>query len=109
MVGHLLQYHSAFLKLKDMVKEGVLGKLQYIYSNRSVNLGKFRNEENILWSFAPHDIFRKIFKRDLGRSTKSTIATGYAYLNKDIHDVTTTYLKFEKDIQAHIFVSWLSL
>ncbi len=47
MVGHLLQYHSAFLKLKDLVRGGKLGKLQYIYSNR-LNLGKFRNEENIL-------------------------------------------------------------
>ena len=55
MVGHLLQYHSAFLRLKKMVSEGRLGKLNYIYSNR-LNLGKFRNEENILWSFAPHDI-----------------------------------------------------
>ena len=52
MVGHLLQYHSAFLRLKEMVIEGRLGKLNYIYSNR-LNLGKFRNEENVLWSFCP--------------------------------------------------------
>ena len=56
MVGHLLQYHQAFLKLKELIDKGKLGKLQYIYSNR-LNLGKFRSEENILWSFAPHDIF----------------------------------------------------
>ena len=104
MVGHLLQYHSAFLKLKDMVIEGALGKLQYIYSNR-LNLGKFRNEENILWSFAPHDI--SMILSLIGMNPKSTFATGSAYLNKNIHDVTTTHLKFEKDIQAHIFVSWL--
>ena len=55
MVGHLLQYHPAFLTLKDMVNAGRLGRLQYIYSNR-LNLGKIRREEDILWSFAPHDI-----------------------------------------------------
>jgi predicted dehydrogenase len=55
MVGHLLQYHPAFLELKRLISKGQLGRLQYVYSNR-LNLGKFRNEENILWSFAPHDI-----------------------------------------------------
>ena len=55
MVGHLLEYHPAVVKLKELVDKGEIGKLQYIYSNR-LNLGKFRTEENILWSFAPHDI-----------------------------------------------------
>jgi UDP-2-acetamido-3-amino-2,3-dideoxy-glucuronate N-acetyltransferase len=55
MVGHVLQYHAAILKLKELVDIGELGKIQYIYSNR-LNIGKIRSEENILWSFAPHDI-----------------------------------------------------
>ena len=55
MVGHLLQYHPAFLALRDMVHNGELGRLQYVYSNR-LSLGKIRREENVLWSFAPHDI-----------------------------------------------------
>src|SRR5262249_47039023 len=55
MVGHLLWYHPAVLKLKQLVDEGELGRIRYIYSNR-LNLGKIRREENILWSFAPHDI-----------------------------------------------------
>src|SRR5262249_61476010 len=55
MVGHLLWYHPAILKLKSLVEAGELGRIQYIYSNR-LNLGKIRREENILWSFAPHDI-----------------------------------------------------
>ncbi len=55
MVGHILQYHPAVNKLKEMVAAGVLGKVQYIYSNR-LSIGKLRTEENILWSFAPHDI-----------------------------------------------------
>lgn len=55
MVDHILQYHPAIIKLKELIYSGILGKLQYIYSNR-LNIGKLRSEENILWSFAPHDI-----------------------------------------------------
>ena len=55
MVGHILRYHPAILKLQQLIQDGSLGKINYLYSNR-LNIGKIRNEENILWSFAPHDI-----------------------------------------------------
>src|SRR5262245_35761819 len=55
MVGHLLLYHPAIVALKDLVARGELGKIHYIYSTRT-NLGTVRREENILWSFAPHDL-----------------------------------------------------
>lgn len=55
MVGHLLQYHPIYVKLREIVRGGELGRLLYVYSNR-LSLGKFRREENVLWSFAPHDI-----------------------------------------------------
>jgi len=104
MVGHLLQYHPAFLELKQLISKGNLGRLQYIYSNR-LNLGKFRNEENILWSFAPHDISMIL---SLAEDLPETVyATGACHLNPKIHDVTTTHLSFKSGIQAHIFVSWL--
>jgi UDP-2-acetamido-3-amino-2,3-dideoxy-glucuronate N-acetyltransferase len=104
MVGHLLQYHNAFIQLKQLCHQGKLGKLQYIYSNR-LNLGKFRNEENILWSFAPHDI--SMILGLVNDTPESVFATGVCHLNKHIHDVTTTHLTFKNGIQAHIFVSWL--
>lgn len=105
MVGHLLQYHPAFLKLKSLIAAGNLGRLQYIYSNR-LNLGKFRSEENILWSFAPHDI--SMILSIAGSDLPSTVyATGACHLNPHIHDITTTHLQFKNGIQAHIFVSWL--
>ena len=104
MVGHLLQYHPAFIKLKKIVQNEKLGRLQYIYSNR-LNLGKFRNEENILWSFAPHDI--SMILTLAGDIPEKVLATGAAHLNKHIHDVTTTHLTFKNGIQAHVYVSWL--
>lgn len=104
MVGHLLQYHPAFLELKRLIGKGTLGKLQYIYSNR-LNLGKFRSEENILWSFAPHDI--SMILSLAGGLPENVYATGVCHLNPKVHDVTTTHMTFKNGIRAHIFVSWL--
>ncbi|AKG53557.1 oxidoreductase [Dehalogenimonas sp. WBC-2] len=104
MVGHLLRYHPAIVKLQELLKTGELGKLQYIYSNR-LNLGKFRTEENILWSFAPHDI--DVMLSLAGETPQSVSCHGGNYLNHDIADVTVTNLSFPSDIRGHIFVSWL--
>ena len=55
LVGHLLLFHPAIVKIKELIGKGKIGKLQYMYSNR-LNLGQVRTEENVFWSFAPHDI-----------------------------------------------------
>lgn len=104
MVGHLLHYHSAFKKLKELQQEGTLGQLQYIYSNR-LNLGKFRTEENIWWSFAPHDV--SMILGLVGEMPNTVTAIGAKYLMHTIADVTCTHLTFPTGAQAHIFVSWL--
>jgi len=104
MVGHLLQYHPAFIRLKELAISGELGRINYIYSNR-LNLGKIRREENILWSFAPHDI--SMILSLAGEDPESVLSTGGNYLHKKIADVTTTHLEFPSGLQAHIFVSWL--
>jgi len=104
MVGHLLQYHPAIYKLKELIREGALGKVQYIYSSR-LNFGKLRTEENILWSFAPHDISAILYLLD--EDPVSVAAHGGNYLNRDIADVTLTSLTFATGVSAHIFVSWL--
>jgi len=104
MVGHLLEYHPAVIKLKQMINQGELGKINYIYSNR-LNLGKFRTEENILWSFAPHDI--SVILNLLGEMPEKVSAHGGNYLNQNITDVTVTNMEFPSGTKAHIFVSWL--
>lgn len=104
MVGHLLQYHPAVLKLKDLIRNGELGKIQYVYSNR-LNIGKLRTEENILWSFAPHDI--SVILMLLGEKPVKVSAFGSDILNKGIYDTTITTLEFRSGIKGHIFVSWL--
>ena len=104
MVGHLLEYHPAVVKLKELIDKGELGKINYIYSNR-LNLGKFRTEENILWSFAPHDI--SVILLLIGEMPQKVSAHGGYYLHQDIADVTLTALEFRNGTKAHIFVSWL--
>ncbi|MHA1381771.1 MAG: Gfo/Idh/MocA family oxidoreductase [Candidatus Helarchaeota archaeon] len=104
MVGHVLEYHPAIIKLKELVNNGELGNIKYIYSNR-LNLGKFRTEENILWSFAPHDI--SIILNLLEEMPTEVSAHGANYLEPNISDVTITNLIFPSGVRAHIFVSWL--
>ena len=104
MVGHLLQYHPVFVRLRDMAKSGELGRINYIYSHR-LNLGKIRREENILWSFAPHDI--SMILSLAGEEPEEVFATGGNYLHRKIADVTTTHLSFPSGMRAHVFVSWL--
>jgi UDP-2-acetamido-3-amino-2,3-dideoxy-glucuronate N-acetyltransferase len=104
MVGHILQYHPAILKVKEMINSGELGKIQYIYSSR-LNLGKLRSEENILWSFAPHDISAILYL--LGEEPVEVISSGGSYVNPQVYDTTMTTCDFQSGVKAHIFVSWL--
>ncbi len=104
MVGHLLLYHPAIRKIKTLIDDGTLGKLQYMYSNR-LNLGTVRKEENILWSFAPHDI--SVLQYFTGSDPLEVDAKGGMFLQPGIHDVTLTTLTYPHNIQAHIHVSWL--
>jgi len=104
MVGHLLHYHPAIAKMKELLAEGELGRIEYIYSNR-LSMGKIRREENALWSFAPHDI--SVILSLIGETPFQVTATGGAYLQPNIADVTVSNLLFDHGRRAHIFVSWL--
>src|SRR5262249_34027974 len=104
MVGHLLWYHPAVLRLDEMIRSGELGRIQYIYSNR-LNLGRIRREENILWSFAPHDV--SVILGLLGEMPEDVQAQGGNYLHQKIADVTVSLLSFPSGVKAHILVSWL--
>ena len=104
MVGHVLLYHPALQKIKEEIGKDKIGKLQYIYSNR-LNLGAIRSEENILWSFAPHDI--SIIQYLVDDNPKKIFAKGLDILQNNIEDTTITYLEYPNNIHAHIFVSWL--
>lgn len=105
MVGHLLEYHPGILKLREMVQDGALGKVNYIYSHR-LNFGKVRTEENALWSFAPHDI--AVILRLVGEMPLEVTCTGGSYVTPNLADVTMSCLHFRSGLRAHVFVSWLN-
>ena len=106
MVGHLLQYHPCIEKLRELVSQGVLGRLHYITSNR-LNLGKIRREENALWSFAPHDL--SVILALVGTQIPDQVrCVGEGYLTQGVADTTLTTLRFPGAVRAHVHVSWLN-
>jgi predicted dehydrogenase len=104
MVGHLLEYHPAVNYIKRMIDSGELGDIYYLYSQR-LNLGKVRTDENALWSLAPHDISVALYL--LGEEPESVEASGQAFLQPGVEDVTFATLRFASGRVAHIHVSWL--
>ena len=104
MVGHLLLYHPAIVRLKQLIDEGDLGEIFYLYSQR-VNLGVIREDENALWSFGPHDLSVMLYL--LGSFPTSVSVRGKAYVRPGIEDVVFVNLTFSKDRMAQLQLSWL--
>jgi predicted dehydrogenase len=104
MVGHLLQYHPAFETLLGLVRRGDLGKLRYAYSNR-LSLGKFRIEENTLWSLAPHDV--SMLLALFGEEPVSVRGSGGAWVTPTVADEYRLDMTFKGGGRAHVFASWL--
>ncbi len=104
MVGHVLLFHPAIVKIKELIDNGKIGELYYIYSNR-LNLGTVRTEENVFWSFAPHDI--SVLNYFVGEVSQCIESKGAKFLQKNVYDYTITQLTYPNNIHAHIFVSWL--
>lgn len=104
MVGHLLQYHPVFVALRSIVAAGKLGDLQYIYSNR-LSFGKVRSEEDVIWSFAPHDI--SMILSLAGQEPKLVRTESTQILQANISDTATVHMEFTAGLKGHISVSWL--
>jgi len=104
MVGHLLMYHPAMTRLKEMVDQGALGDVYYLYTSR-LNLGQVRRHENAMWSLAPHDISVALYL--LGEQPAEVAAQGLTYLQPGIPDTVFLTLRFASGRAAHVHVSWL--
>lgn len=104
MVGHLLQYHPVFTSLLDLVENGDMGSISYIYSNR-LSLGKIRSEEDVVWSFAPHDI--SMILSLAGVEPHSVNTESASIIQPGIADCATIHLSFEGSVKAHVSVSWI--
>jgi predicted dehydrogenase len=104
MVGHLLEYHPAVTRLKEIVDAGGLGEVFYVYTHR-LNLGIVRPDENALWSLGPHDLSVSMYLLD--REPVEAQAGGHSYLKRGIEDVVFGTLRFADGKIAHLHVSWL--
>jgi predicted dehydrogenase len=104
MVGHTFIYSAPVRRIKEIVKSGDVGEIQYI-SSRRLNLGLFQKDINVAWDLAPHDI--SIILYFLGKPPISVNCQGKAHINKDIEDVTNMSLDFENGGFATIHSSWL--
>jgi predicted dehydrogenase len=104
MVGHLLEYHPAVARLKELIEGQELGELYYIYGNR-LNLGKLRADENALWSLGAHDV--SVALHLIGEEPVECIAHGASYVRGGVQDVVFCYLRFPSGIVAHLHLSWL--
>ncbi|HTC60131.1 MAG TPA: Gfo/Idh/MocA family oxidoreductase [Solirubrobacteraceae bacterium] len=104
MVGHLLEYHPAVTRLKELLNADELGSLYYVYGNR-VNLGKLRAEENALWSLGAHDV--SVVLHLIGEEPVECSAHGESYVRGGVQDVVFCYLRFPSGQVAHLHLSWL--
>lgn len=104
MVGHLLQYHPIFMAVRELVESGELGSLSYVYSNR-LSFGKVRSEEDVIWSFAPHDI--SMILSLTGQEPELVRTESSCILQPHIADTATVHMEFKSALKAHISVSWL--
>ena len=104
MVGHLLEYHPGVARLKELIDEGTLGRVLYIYGNR-LNLGKLRADENALWSLGAHDV--SVLLRLSGEEPYEVEARGESYMREGIEDVVFCFMRFPSGLAAHLHLSWL--
>ena len=104
MVGHLLEYHPAVNRLKELIDGDELGNLYYLYGNR-LNLGKLRADENALWSLGAHDV--SVVIHLIGEEPVECLADGASYVREGVQDVVFCYLRFPSGIVAHLHLSWL--
>src|SRR3546814_18898113 len=104
MVGQLLQYQPVFNEARRITAAGERGALRYVYSNR-LSLGKFRVEENVMWSFAPHDLSMILALVDEAPSTVT--AQGASYVTPGLADWCICHMRFPSGIAGHVTSSWL--
>lgn len=103
MVGHILRYHPAVVKLQELIAQGLIGEIIYVYSHR-LNIGKIRTDENVWWSLAPHDI--SLLLMLINKKIGNFYYQGKAYVTQGVDDTALASFEFDDGVKAHIFVSW---
>jgi len=106
LVGHLLEYAPAVRTLKAALDAGRIGRLRHLHMER-LKLGKVRSEENVLWSFAPHDLSVAGFLLGPQARPASVRAAGWCHIQSGIEDIVHLNLEYPEGVTSHLHVSWL--
>lgn len=104
LVGHILLYHPAYGKLKELIKENYLGEIYHVISKR-LGFGKVRKNENVLWSLGVHDVAAALYLT--GKKARSVSCAGVCRIQKDVEDIVYVNIEFEDGVTASINSSWL--
>jgi len=105
MVGHLMLYHPAVMRAKEILDAGELGALRYFFAQR-LSLGRVRRDENVLWSLAPHDISMLLFFHE--EMPSYVCAHGGCFLQNNIEDIVLVHIDFPSGVVADVQVGWLA-
>lgn len=105
MVDHTFLYTGAVNKMKNLILDGEIGKLQYFDSTR-INLGLFQSDVNVLWDLAPHDI--SILKHLISEKPVSVNATGISHTQNGIENIAYMTINYQSNFVAHFNCSWTS-
>lgn len=105
MVGHTFLYNPAVRKVKEIIRNGELGKVFCVYSNR-LSLGRVRDDVNVMWNLAPHDVSILLYLFD--QMPKHVSARGFRYLQNKLEDAVYLFLEFPDRLFAFIHNTWLN-
>lgn len=105
MVDHTFLYTGAVGKIKSLIDDGTLGKIQYVDSTR-INLGLFQPDVNVLWDLAAHDI--SVLAYLVEQKPYSVQATGISHTKNGIENIAYLTVNYTDNLIAHFSCSWTS-
>ncbi|MGE3954091.1 MAG: Gfo/Idh/MocA family protein [Parachlamydiales bacterium] len=105
MVGHILRYHPAYVRLQELVKEGAVGTLRYLASHRLAN-DRMKGVESVLWNYGPHDL--SLILPLVGEMPERVGGDRGTAVAGKVDDIRTLHMTFPSGVAAHCYLSCVS-
>jgi len=103
-VGHTFLFNPAVRRMRELIADGTVGRILYAHAART-GLGPIRQDVNVLWDLAPHDL--SILMSLFGEEPATVSATGRAVLRDGVEDIVFAQITFESGAIAGLHLSWL--
>jgi predicted dehydrogenase len=105
MVDHTFIYTGAVRQIRELILNQQLGNIHY-YDSVRINLGLFREDVNVIWDLAVHDL--SIMNYVLPDKPIAVSCFGMSHISGSYENISYLTLLFETDLIAHIHVNWLA-